>query len=98
MVLLTQHPMEQAGTPRKPHQELSSLGTAMERKQKGTKAQQQKGAHTEMPPWAIVDLRPPWDAVVERLVPTLPGSIVILHSPQASMAEACLFLCLVILV
>lgn len=44
-----------AGTPR----------TAMERKQKENKVQQKKFACTEMLLRAIVELRSPWDAVVE---------------------------------
>lgn len=57
MALASQHPVEQAGKPR----------TAMERKQKENKVQKKKGACTEMLPNAIVDLRSPWDAVVEYL-------------------------------
>ena len=71
----TQHPAGLAGAPWKLQRELSPLGTAMERKQKETEAQQKKVAHTEMPPHAKVDLRSLWDAVVEHLTQASPRSL-----------------------
>lgn len=76
----------------------------MERKQKEKKVQQKKFACTEMLLHAIVELRSPWDAVVEYLTQASLCTLVqqcfcpsAFHSPQAP-GRGCLFLCLAFLV